>query len=229
MPLDAGLTQARCCQKPLALRHATPGGESPVTVCLEWGLPSARMCPMQESELVERAKRGDVECFNQLVEACQRQVYNLCLRMLSRPHDAEDVTQVAFISAFNGLCKFRGGSFRAWLFRIAANACRDELRLRLRRPAASLDAIPLDLEVDRRALSPEDYAASQELGRAIGTALAALPADQRLAVILRDVMGLEYAEIAQATASSLGTVKSRISRGRERLRDLLREHAELSP
>lgn len=200
-----------------------------MTVCLEARLPSARMCAMQEDELVQRAKQGDLDCFNQLVEAYQRRVYNLCLRMLNNPHDAEDTTQAAFISAFRGLGKFRGGSFRAWLFRIAANACRDELRLRLRRPAASLDAIPLDLEVDRHAPSPEDYAASQELGRAIGAALAALPADQRLAVILRDMMGLEYAEIAQATASSLGTVKSRISRGRERLRDLLRGYMELSP
>ena len=191
---------------------------------------SDRICLMEENELIERSKRGDLDCFNQLVEKYQQQVYNLCLRMLGSTHDAEDVTQDAFISAFRGIDRFRGGNFRAWLFRIAANTCRDQLRLLRRRPTSSLDALPFDLELeDRRALSPEDYAINQELGEQIARALALLPADQRLAVILRDIMGLNYEEIAQATGSSLGTVKSRISRGRERLRHLLKKYVELFP
>jgi len=185
---------------------------------------------MEEEELVKCSKGGDLDCFNQLVERYQRQVYNLCLRMLGNTHDAEDVTQGAFISAFKGIGRFKGGNFKAWLFRIAANACRDQLRLLRRRPASSLDALPLDLELeDRRAISPEQYAINQELGEEIRRALASLPADQRLAVILRDIMGLDYEEIAQATASSLGTVKSRISRGRARLREHLKKHMELFP
>ncbi|MGB2799038.1 MAG: sigma-70 family RNA polymerase sigma factor [Dehalococcoidia bacterium] len=191
---------------------------------------SDRICKMEENKLIERSKQGDLDCFNQLVEMYQRQVYNLCLRMLDNTHDAEDVAQGAFISAYKGIGRFKGGNFRAWLFRIAANACRDQLRLLRRRPASSLDALPLDLELeDRRAPSPEEYAINQELGEHIRHALAGLPADQRLAVILRDIMELDYEEIAQATASSLGTVKSRISRGRARLRDHLKQYVELFP
>lgn len=181
---------------------------------------------MMETELIERSKKGDLDSFNRIVEIYQSQVFSLCLRMLSNHHDAEDVTQTAFISAYRSIKRFRGGSFKAWLFKIAANGCRDQLRLRYRRPTTSLDAIPLDLEVDRHAMSPEDYAANRELGGAIGRALATLPSDQRLAIILRDLMGLDYGEIAQATGSSLGTVKSRISRGRERLRDQLGQYVE---
>jgi len=190
---------------------------------------SGRMCPMEEDELIQRAKQGDLDCFNRLVERYQREVYNLCLRMLGNTQAAEDATQDAFLSAFRGVGKFRGGSFRAWLCRIAANACRDQFRLQRRRPTTSLDTIPIELEFDQRAPSPEEYALRQELGEEINRALAALPPDQRLAVILRDVEGLDYEEIAQATASSLGTVKSRLSRGRARLRHHLGQYRELLP
>jgi len=171
--------------------------------CLEEGTMSGRICPMEEDELIERSKRGDVDSFNRLVERYQREVYNLSLRMLGCTQAAEDATQDAFISAFKGIGKFRGGSFRAWLFRIAANACRDQLRLLRRRPTTSLDALPLELELDQHALSPEDYALSQELGEEIRRALSLLPTDQRQAVILRDILGLDYEEIARATGSSL--------------------------
>lgn len=188
---------------------------------------SGRMCPMEEGELIERCRQGDLDCFNQLVERYQRGVYNLCLRMLGSAPAAEDATQDAFISAFRGISKFRGGSFKAWLFRIAANACRDQLRSLRRRPTTPLDALPLELEYDRHTPSPEDYAIRQELGEEIKRALAALPPDLRLAVILRDIVGLDYEEIAQAMNCSLGTVKSRLSRGRERLRHHLGRYREL--
>jgi RNA polymerase sigma factor (sigma-70 family) len=182
---------------------------------------------MEEDELIQRAKGGDLDCFNQLVERYQREVYNLSLRMLSNASAAEDATQDAFLSAFRGIGKFRGGIFRAWLFRIAANACRDQLRSLRRRPTTSLDDVPFELESDQP--SPEDFAMRQELGEEIKRALAALPPDQRLAVILRDIEGLDYEEIAQVTGSSLGTVKSRINRGRARLRHHLEQHRELFP
>ena len=182
---------------------------------------------MEEDELIQRAKEGDLDCFNQLVERYQREVYNLSLRMLSNASAAEDATQDAFFSAFRGIGKFRGGSFRAWLFRIAANSCRDQLRSLRRRPTTSLDDLPLELESDQP--SPEDFAMRQELGEEIKRALAALPPDQRLAVILRDIEGLDYEEISQVTGSSLGTVKSRINRGRARLRHHLEQRRELFP
>lgn len=190
---------------------------------------SGRICPMEEDELIKRSREGDVDCFNQLVERYQRDVYNLSLRMLGNVQAAEDATQDAFISAYKGITKFRGGSLRAWLLRITANACRDQLRLLRRRPTTSLDALPFELEWDRHAPSPEEYALNRELGHEISKALSALPADQRLAVILRDILGLDYEEIAQATASSLGTVKSRLNRGRARLRHHLEPYRELLP
>jgi len=198
-------------------------------LALEEETLSGRICPMEEDELIQRSREGDVDCFNQLVERYQREVYNLSLRMLGNAQAAEDATQDAFISAFNGISRFRGGSFRAWLLRIAANACRDQLRSLRRRPTTSLEALPLELELDRHVSSPEEYALSRELGQEIRKALSTLPADQRLAVILRDILGLDYEEIAQATASSLGTVKSRISRGRTRLRHHLEQYRELFP
>ncbi|MBA7603169.1 ECF RNA polymerase sigma factor SigE [subsurface metagenome] len=182
---------------------------------------------MEEDELIKRAKEGDLDCFNQLVERYQREVYNLSLRILGNASAAEDASQDTFLSAFRGIGKFRGGSFRAWLYRIAANACRDQLRLLRRRPATSTDSLPLELESDQP--SPEDFAMRRELGEEIKRALAALPPDQRLAVILRDIEGLDYGEIAQVTGRSLGTVKSRINRGRARLRHHLEQRRELFP
>jgi len=180
---------------------------------------------MEEDELIRRAKEGDLDSFNQLVETYQRAVYNLCLRMLGNAPAAEDATQDAFISAFRGINRLRGASFKAWLFRIATNACRDQLRSLRRRPITSLDDAAFEFESDQP--SPEDYAMCQELGEEIRKAFTTLPPDQRLAVILRDIEGLDYEEIAQVTGSSLGTVKSRINRGRMRLRLHLEKHREL--
>lgn len=184
---------------------------------------------MEDGDLILRSKEGDVDAFNLLVEKYQRQVYNLALRMLGEASAAEDATQDAFLSAFRGIGRFRGGSFRAWLLRITANACRDQMRFWRRRPTTSLDALVVEPEVDRGAQSPEDYALRRELGNEIARALAVLRADQRLAVILYDIQGLSYEEVAQVMNCSLGTVKSRLSRGRARLRYYLGQHWELLP
>jgi RNA polymerase sigma-70 factor (ECF subfamily) len=186
-----------------------------------------------ENALVERSRAGDVAAFNALVEAYQSQVYNFCLRMLSSPQGAEDATQDTFLSAYRHLAGFRGGGFRAWLLRIAANACTDELRRRRRRPHLSLDE-PSDesaaaLAVADKGESPEQRVLRAELSRQIEAALMELPRDQRLAVILCDLQGFSYEEIGESTGSSLGTVKSRISRGRARLRELLMAQRELLP
>jgi RNA polymerase sigma-70 factor (ECF subfamily) len=185
-----------------------------------------------ESDLLRRSQEGDLDAFNAIVLRYQTLVYNLCLRLLSSREAAEDTTQEAFIAAYRGLRTFRGGSLRAWLLRIAANACYDELRRRKARPAASLEESgpaggPLDLP--DAAEAPDERAQRLELARYLQRALATLPFDQRLAVTLSDVHGLSYQEIAQATRASLGTVKSRIARGRDRLRRLLREQREHLP
>lgn len=189
----------------------------------------------EELRLVAAAQRGDVESFNALVRLYEGRVYNLSYRMLGDADSAADASQDAFLAAYRNLSAFRGGSFRSWLLRIATNACYDILRSRKRRPAMSLDAA-MDVEEDDAAPlqiadpgeSPDEFALRRELAHAIELGLAELPEDQRLVLILCDLQGLAYDEIAEVTGTNLGTVKSRLSRGRARLRDLLRQ-GELLP
>jgi RNA polymerase sigma-70 factor (ECF subfamily) len=184
------------------------------------------------------AQRGDVAAFNELVGIFQRQVYNVCLRTLGHSEDAADATQDAFLSAFRGLKTFRGPAtgFRPWLLRVAVNACYDQLRRRQRRPADSLDALgdPADeLAAAERladpAPGPEPQAMNSETARQIQYALDLLVPEQRMAVVLCDVQGLSYDEAAEAMGVELGTIKSRLSRARARLRELLVEKELLSP
>ena len=184
---------------------------------------------------IEAAQKGDVAAFNQLVRAYQAQVFRTAYRVLGDQAGAEDAAQDAFISAYKHIRDFRGGSFKAWLLRIVTNACYDQLRVKQRRPTASLDALLLDPEnpapgVDRAAPeTPQDFAERQELGAAIQRGLDTLPPDQRAIVVLVDIEGLSYDEVAQATGANIGTVKSRLSRARAALRDFLVQQAELVP
>jgi RNA polymerase sigma-70 factor (ECF subfamily) len=183
--------------------------------------------------LVEQAKEGNQQAFNRLVYHYQGIAYSVAYRILSDSDAAADATQEAFLSAYNALDSFRGGSFKAWILRIVTNACYDELRRRKRRPTSSLDALLVgpgahEAFVDR-AENPESYAVRQDLGRIIQAGLETLPDDQRTTLVLADIEGLHYKEIAEITGVELGTVKSRLSRGRVRLRDFLREQEELLP
>lgn len=186
-----------------------------------------------EQWLIERARRGDLEAFNTLVERYQVAVHNICLRMLGSREAAEDAAQETFLSACRSISRLQGSQVGPWFFRIAANACYDELRRWKRRPARSLDELmddperPLALESNED--GPEGETLRAELRRSIERALLSLPPDQRLAVILCDVQGLSYDEIAETMRSSLGTVKSRVSRGRAKMRALLREAREPLP
>ncbi|HNP86881.1 MAG: sigma-70 family RNA polymerase sigma factor [Chloroflexi bacterium SZAS-1] len=187
----------------------------------------------EERRLVGLAQRGDVESFNTLVRAYEGRVYNLCYRMLGDPDGAADAAQDSFLSAFRNLRSFRGGSFRSWMLRIATNTCYDQLRLRKRRPAVSLDIETDDedsspLQIADMSESPGDFVLRRELAAAIQRGLDDLPDEQRVMVVLSDIEGLAYDEIAQITNTNLGTVKSRLSRGRARLRDILKA-GELLP
>lgn len=189
---------------------------------------------MDEKVLIDAARQGDVGSFNQLVLSYQSMAYNVAYRILGDRDAAADAAQDAFLSAFKAIGKFRGGSFKAWLLRIVTNACYDQLRLKQRRPVASLDALLVVEPAPIRFLtdpgeSPEEYALRQELSRVIQVGIGTLPPDQRAALILSDVQGLSYQEIAEATGVSLGTVKSRLSRARGKLRDCLLEQRELLP
>ncbi len=189
---------------------------------------------MDEQELVRRAGGGDVAAFNALVERYQDLAYGVAYRTLGDPEAAADATQDAFLSAYNAIRGFRGGSFKAWLLRIVTNACYDHGRRAARRPSASLDAILESPDGEDALLDPaplpEGVALRGELVRVIEASLMELPIEQRTVVVLADLHGLSYDEIAEATATSLGTVKSRLSRGRLHLRDrILRRAPELSP
>jgi RNA polymerase sigma-70 factor (ECF subfamily) len=178
---------------------------------------------------------GDVPAFNQLVRAYQALVYRTAYRVLGEVPSAEDATQDAFISAFKNIRGYRGGSFKAWLLRIVTNACYDQLRIKRRRPTASLDALLLSPEdpppgIDERVpLSPQEAAEQRELNAAIQAGLTTLPPDQRVTLVLVDIEGLSYEEVAVSTNTNVGTVKSRLSRARAHLRDYLLAQEELVP
>lgn len=186
-----------------------------------------------EEALVKQAQAGDLQAFNQLVYHHQSITYNVAHRILNDPDAAADATQDAFLSAYKALDSFRGGSFKAWILRIVTNACYDQLRRKKRRPTSSLDALLVgpgahEAFVDHTE-NPESHTLRQDLGRVIQAGLQTLPEDQRTTVVLADIEGLHYKEIAEITGVELGTVKSRLSRGRSRLRDFLRQEEELLP
>jgi len=189
---------------------------------------------MDEASLIAAAQQGHVDAFNELVLTYQQQVYNLAYRIMSDPASAADATQEAFISAFQSLHRFRGGSFKSYLMRIVANRCYDELRRRKRRPATSFEDFgEVDEEANPALINgaegPEEYAERQEMTRVIQAGIETLPPDQRITLVLSDVQGMSYREIAEATDVALGTVKSRLARARANLRDYLRAQGELLP
>lgn len=189
---------------------------------------------MSEESLIQQAQKGDIVAFNRLVVQYQEMVFNVAYRIMGDPAVAEDVAQETFITAYKSLQSFRGGSFKSWLIRVATNRCYDELRRRKRRPQTSLDAITDENESFAFLRSPnegpEAHRQRVELALAIERCLNDLPDDQRIVTVLGDVEGYDYQEIATITRVSLGTVKSRLSRARAKLRDCLQEMAgELLP
>ena len=185
----------------------------------------------EDSELIVRSKDGDLQAFNFIVQRYQSQVLNLSARIIGDRGRAEDVTQETFISAYQAIGRFRGGSLRAWLMRIAANASRDSLRGSRRRPEQSLDESlesasfqPVSAEP-----SPEEHAERSELNAELQKAILALSDDQRAVLVLIDVQGFSYEETTESVGASIGTVKSRLNRARRRVRDILMERRELLP
>jgi RNA polymerase sigma-70 factor, ECF subfamily len=191
---------------------------------------------MDEPALIASAQKGDLDSFNRLVLAYQDMVYTQAARLLNDHQAADDATQDAFISAFRSIRKYRGGSFRAWLLRIVTNACYDELRRQKRRPTTPLE--PLDDagdEIESPAWiadpqeTPEEAMERSELGSALHNCIEKLPVDFKTVLYLVDVQGLDYNEVSVVIDKPLGTVKSRLARGRLRLRDCLQGYRELLP
>ena len=181
------------------------------------------MSLISEKEIIEKVLGGDVNAFEELVLRYEKTVYNLALRMVSDRDDAFDMTQEAFIKAYNSLPSFRGDSkFSVWLYRITTNICLDVLRSKNRRPQVSLtahDDVDEDVQLDipDPAADPEGQLIKKLGMQSISEGLKLLPDKQRQILVMRELGGMSYAEIGAALSLEEGTVKSRIFRARKRL------------
>ena len=183
------------------------------------------MNDLQEQMWIDNARQGDQAAFEQLVRLYEKRVFALTLRMCRNPEDAAEAAQEAFLSAWQGLAFFRGeSSFATWLYRLASNACVDLLRREGRHRAAagpSLNDEALNVDIPDGAASPQEVAERSELRQQIEDGLSALSPEHRQVLILREMHQLTYDEIADTLSLDVGTVKSRISRGRKQLRNFL--------
>ena len=179
-----------------------------------------------ENEIIRSVLRGNVNDFEKLVTAYEKNVYNIALKMVGDPDDAADMTQETFIKAYRALSGFRGDSkFSSWLYRIASNVCLDFLRSRSRHPQVSLSTVDEDdratFELPDMRQNPEEQLMKKLGMEAVRRGLEQLPEQQRQILVLRELGGLSYAELAQTLGLEEGTVKSRIFRARKRLCALL--------
>lgn len=187
------------------------------------------MAESMEDIWLRKAKDGDQDAFGCLVRAYEKRVFALTRRLCADPSDAEEAAQDAFLAVWQGLPNFRGeASFSTWLYRLTANACADILRRRQRRSGQDEPLDQAETLPARGGPGPQEAAERKELRSAIEAGLRQLPEDYRTALILREIQQLSYEEIAAATGAELGTVKSRISRGRGALRKFLTESGNLS-
>ena len=173
----------------------------------------------EDQEWVRSFQSGREEGFNRLVLKHKDRIYGLCLRMLSDPDNAEDAAQETFVKAYHGLKKFRmEAKFSSWLYRIAVNACNNWLGSKPYRDSRdALDLEAADSDDTLSAPAPDEVLEAKKKREAIEQAIAGLPDDQRLLVVLRDLEGRSYEEIAEITELNPGTVKSRLNRGRRQL------------
>lgn len=191
---------------------------------------------MDEPALINAAQHGDLTAFNRLVLEYQDLAFNVAYRIVGDPDSASDATQDAFISAFKHLGSFRGGSFKAWMLRIVTNTCYDELRRRKRRPTTPLEPLNDENEEIESPIwlkdpgeTPEERTERADLHYAIQDCLNGLSEDFRTVVVLVDVQGMDYEEAATITHKPLGTIKSRLARARDKLRECLQGVRELLP
>lgn len=175
-------------------------------------------------ELIRKAKWGDINAFEELISGYQQKVYNTAYRFFNNEEDAWDITQEVFIKIYTSLKNFKEGSaFSTWLYRIAVNTCIDFSRKRKKKDLSLDDEISnVALKIASPQPLPDEVAEKKELRNAITMAILALPEDLRICVILRDIQGFTYLEISELLNCSIGTVKSRINRGRRALREQLK-------
>lgn len=191
---------------------------------------------MDDTDWVELAREDDLESYNQLVLKYQQIAYNVAYRICGDSNMAEDAVQEGFISGFQKLSSFRGGSFKSWILRIVSNACYDIIRKNNRQRVVDLssntddDYAPDTPEwLADEGESPEEFASRQELGDAIQKCLNKLEINFRTLVILVDIQDLDYSEASSVVGKPIGTVKSRLSRARKKLQLCLQKFTELLP
>ncbi|MFY9175580.1 MAG: sigma-70 family RNA polymerase sigma factor [Peptococcia bacterium] len=183
---------------------------------------------LNDEELVLKSKNGDIDAFEELVCRYERKIYTIAYRLIGNRDDANDLAQEAFLKAFQGIKNFRGeASFQTWLCRITTNVCRDEIRRRSRKPVDRLDEniVLEEGEVAKQVATqdpgPAELYEQKELSEQIQQLIDTLAPDFRMALVLRDIEGYSYEEISQYMECSLGTVKSRINRARNYLKEKL--------
>ena len=183
------------------------------------------MTDLKEKDLIRKAKQGDMHAFEELILKHEKIVYNVALRMMNHGEDAKDISQEVFLKAYRSLSNFdERSAFSTWLYRITHNTCIDEMRKRKGKQNYSLEeeleneAGSMQRQIADEGDTPEESLLREEQKSEILQALDNLSAEHKAAIILRDVKGLSYEEIAEILELSLGTVKSRISRGRNQLK-----------
>jgi RNA polymerase sigma-70 factor (ECF subfamily) len=191
---------------------------------------------MDEQALIQEALDGSLDAFNGLVLHYQDIVYNVAYRVMGEHGAASDACQEAFISAYQKLHQYRGGSFKSWLLRIVTNACYDELRRRQRRPVTPLipetdegEMVEDPFWIEDDQASPEEQTEQAELEKAIQHCISALEEKFRTAIVLVDIEGMDYESAAEIAKTPLGTIKSRLARARSRVQDCLQDFWELLP
>jgi len=200
-------------------------------LCRKHAVEPDYLTNFDEQRFIQLTRDGNYDAFNRLVAEYQTAVYSVVLRMVRNRAVAEDITQDTFISAFRKISSYRGGIFRAWLFRIAKNASLDYLRKMARRPESSLDEdiVYFSETVKDDSADPLADVLNAELARLIEQCLGGLSDDHRLAMVMIDVEGYQYDEVADSIGVSIGTVKSRLNRARARMRDCVQQQPELLP
>lgn len=188
----------------------------------------------REQQLIADARKGDVAAFEALIGEHQKRIFSIAFRMAGNPEDAADMAQEVLIKIFKNLGKFQGNSkFSTWVYRVATNTCLDELKKLRRHTAYSLDQ---ELETEEgsvaaeladEAPTPEESAERRDLQRVVSEAIGMLSEDHKKAILLRDMQGFSYEEIANILQCSVGTVKSRINRARAQLKKILIKNGEL--
>ena len=178
---------------------------------------------MNERELIARLQKRDEAAFEELIRQYEKKVYTLCFRMCGNSEDAEEAAQDAFLALWRGIDRFRQeSSLSTWIYRLATNACIDTLRRRKKQSGSvSLDDEELFVDAVDTSPQPQETVEHREEQQLLQEGLSALPEEYRKVLILREIEGLSYTEIAESASIELGTVKSRISRGRSLLRNFL--------